>query len=54
MNCPHSYARDCSECNEPVCKRYLNDTDECPEYFDYDEFDDIPEFLKVDHRHVKD
>ena len=21
INCDYSYARDCSECNEPVCRR---------------------------------
>jgi len=42
MKCSHSYARDCSECCEPVCKRYLDDleeqlyNDDVEEPFEYD------------------
>lgn len=31
MNCEYSYARDCSECDEPVCLRHMtrrNDWDD--------------------------
>lgn len=55
MNCDYSYARDCSECNEPVCRRssYHTDNDYNDPYDlrgsylspnDYDDpYDDYPE-----------
>ena len=39
MTCNHSYARDCSECNEPVCRGGL--AREEPDETDYYDPEDV-------------
>lgn len=51
INCEYSYARDCSECNEPICRRA---SDLAPNDYDYpdddEDWDDDVDVYTINYR----